>query len=134
VSIKTRPLFNLPIKQYFQPCLCPTYLPNELLLDIATQLNNAEMNALARTNSRVYRLLNGRLYKRDMANPQSKSFPWGVKNGVETTVRQAIAAAQPLNPIPECYNSALQVAADKGHVPIVKMLLEVDGINPNPKL
>ena len=35
------------------------------------------------------------------------------------------------NPVPESFHIALQVATDKGHVPIVELLLKVEGINPN---
>jgi hypothetical protein len=47
-------------------------LPSEILLEIADHLDDAAMNALCRTNRQVYDLLNGRLYRRDLAtgNPE----------------------------------------------------------------
>jgi ankyrin repeat protein len=51
---------------------------------------------------------------------------------VEGTIQRAVdAAAQKFNPIPESFHIALQIAAQQGHVPIVKLLLEVHGIDPN---
>src|SRR6267378_8195098 len=106
-------------------------LPPELLLEIANHLDDAGMNALACTNRDVHDLLNTPLYRRDVTKSPSRSLTWGTGNEVKGTIQRAIEAAQNLNPIPEGFHIALQVAAERGHVPIVELLVKVHGIDPN---
>ena len=106
-------------------------LPRELLFDIADYLDDTELNALACTNSNVYHLLNKQLYRQDMARLQSKSLAWASENGVEGTVKRAVDANRCFNPIPKSFCIALKTAAYLGHWRIVKLLLQVDGVNPN---
>src|ERR1700722_4421406 len=110
-------------------------LPIELLIDIATHLDAAAMNALACTNKNAYNLFNDRLYYRDLTQSESSSLTWAAENGVEGTIQRAIdvVAIQNLNPLPISFLIAIQVAARRGHVPIVELLLKVHGndIDPN---
>ncbi|KAN0071096.1 Ankyrin repeat-containing domain protein [Elaphomyces granulatus] len=108
-------------------------LPTELLIEIATHLDAAGVNALTCTNRDVYNLLNNSLYCRDLtqSDSQSRSLTWGAENGVQGTIQRAVDAAKRFNPIPESFHIALQVAAKRGHVPIVELLLKVHGIDPN---
>jgi ankyrin repeat protein len=106
-------------------------LPLELLLEIANHLDDARMNALTRTNGGVHNLLNKLLYRRDVTRSPSRSLSWGAEKGVEGTIQRAVDAARNLNPIPEAFHIALQVAAERGHVPIVELLLKVHDVNPN---
>ncbi|KAN0074268.1 Ankyrin repeat-containing domain protein [Elaphomyces granulatus] len=113
-------------------------LPSEMILDIADQLDDAGMNALACTNRRMYDLLNKRLYHRDVAEPSRsryRSLIWVARNDrMEATVRwvvDALDASRPLNPIPESFHIALLEAADRGCIRLVEALLKFDGINPN---
>ncbi|KAN0068566.1 hypothetical protein V8E54_013290 [Elaphomyces granulatus] len=108
-------------------------LPRELLFEIAYQLDDAEMNALCRTNRQIYDSLNGCLYRRDLTRLVCRSLSWARKNcqGVEVqaTVQQAIAAGRHLDHIPaEQYGSILEVAVLHGHTGIVELLLN-EGIN-----
>ncbi|KAN0074233.1 Ankyrin repeat-containing domain protein [Elaphomyces granulatus] len=106
-------------------------LPTEILLEITYHLGDATMNALTLTNSELYNLPNGRLYRRDVIRSQSRSLTWAAKNGVGDTIQRAIDARPHFNPIPESFHIALQVAVDQGHVHLIRLLLKVDGINPN---
>src|ERR1700719_2071762 len=111
-------------------------MPREIMLDIADELDNRGLSALARTTSELYCLLNGHLYLRDVIRTPSRSLTWAVKNGVEDTivtktVQQLAAVSQHFNPIPESIHMALQDAANRGHVHLVEQLLKIDGINPN---
>ncbi|KAN0074343.1 Ankyrin repeat-containing domain protein [Elaphomyces granulatus] len=121
-------------------------LPREVLLDIAGHLDDADLNAFSRTNSQVYDILNWYLYRRDMAKSQirscffdteigvryrSRSLFWGIKNEVEGTVQLAIAAGRYLDPLPRCYDLALEHVADTGDAHLVELLLEIDGLDPN---
>ncbi|KAN0074316.1 Ankyrin repeat-containing domain protein [Elaphomyces granulatus] len=105
--------------------------PPELLLKIAIGLDAVETNALACTNRGLHNLLNEGLYCRDVTQHPSKSLIWAAENGVEGTIQWAIDAAQKFNLISESFHIALQVAARRGHVPIVELLLKVHGIDPN---
>jgi ankyrin repeat protein len=112
-------------------------LPRDILLEMASQLDDAGMNALCRTNRQIYNFLNGYLYRRDigLSGRGCKSLPWALCEGnkAEATVQHAIAAN--LDPIPERvyerYHFALRDAAAEGHTRLVKQLLKVEGINPN---
>ena len=106
-------------------------LPREIILEIADHLDNAGTNALACTNGQVYDFLNKHLYRQDVVKPESKSLIWAAIEGVEGTLQCAIHAGQYLNPIPQSFQIALQVAARRGHVRPVELLLKVDGINLN---
>ncbi|KAN0066683.1 Ankyrin repeat-containing domain protein [Elaphomyces granulatus] len=134
-------------------------LPTELLIDITTYLDAAAMNALACTNKNAYNLLNDSLYYRDLTQSESRltqsksrsltwaaknglevtiqsesrSLTWATENGVEGTIQRAIevVAIQNLNPPPRSFILAIQVAARRGHVPIVELLLKVHNIDPN---
>ena len=99
-------------------------------------LDDAGTNALLRTNSEVYHLLNYYLYRWDLTKPKPKgsiSLIWAIKNENEATVERVLAAGRHLGTISESYQTALQLAAGQGcvRVHLVKRLLQVDGINPN---
>ncbi|KAN0070248.1 Ankyrin repeat-containing domain protein [Elaphomyces granulatus] len=103
-------------------------LPKEILLIIAGYLDVAEVNALCQVNSEIYNLLSVPLYRRNL----NKSLDWGIRNGLEGTVQWAVDAVnRHWDQIPDAYNIALQDAAEQGKLDLVKLLLKVDGINPN---
>ena len=106
-------------------------LPREIVLIIADYLDDGEINALTCTNSQVYDFLNRYLYRGDVTRPQSKSLSWAAELGVEGTIKQAIYAGGHFNPIPRSFHTALQLAANYGHVHLVELLLEVENINLN---
>ena len=59
-------------------------LPHEIILVITDHLDDAGVNALARTHSQMYKLLNEHLYLRDMINPNGpRSLVWAVRSYVE---------------------------------------------------
>ncbi|KAN0074169.1 Ankyrin repeat-containing domain protein [Elaphomyces granulatus] len=105
-------------------------IPSELLLKIANHLDAAATNTFACTNRGLHNLLNAGLYCWDVTQPLSRSLIWGAKKGVEGTIQWAVDAAPKVNPC-ICFHIALQTAAQQGHVPIVELLLKVDGIDPN---
>ena len=108
-------------------------LPREIVLVIADYLDDAEINALACTNSQVYDFLNRLLYRGDVTRFQfqSKSLSWAAEHGEEGTIKQAIKAGEHFNPIPRSFHTALQLAAYYGHVRLVELLLEVENIDLN---
>lgn len=111
-------------------------LPREILLNIADHLGDRGINALALTNSQVYDLLNPHLYRRDVTKPRSKSLIWGAEYGVEGTIQQAIDAGQHFTPISKNFQTALEIAVGlyREYARLVELLLQVDGINPGKHL
>jgi hypothetical protein len=96
-------------------------LPNEIIFNIADQLDDAGMNALARTNSQMYNLLNIYLYRRDVTKPwSSRSLTWvglGVEAIGNNTVQWVLDACQYLNILKiGNFHVALQTAADRGYI------------------
>ena len=110
-------------------------LPREIVLDIADQLDDADLDALARTNSQIYQFLNKYLYHRDVTRRWSRSLTWvwAIADTVEatSTVQRAVDAGRHLDPIPDNFYYALRNSAERGHVNLVAALLKLDGINPN---
>jgi ankyrin repeat protein len=123
-------------------------LPNEIILTIADHLDAFEINALARTHSQMYKLLNIRhLYLRDVTNrfstSSSRSLLWAIERCQEATAREnivrlAVEAGRYFKPIPENiravhenYQLALGRAVVRGDAHVVVRLLEANGINPN---
>ena len=106
-------------------------VPREILLNITDYLDNVEINALSCTNGQIYHFLNPHLYRRDVTKSDGKSLTWSTRHGVEGTLRSALAATQHLDSIPESFQTTLQLAAKIGQVPHVKILLNVDGVDPN---
>jgi ankyrin repeat protein len=114
-------------------------LPREIVLDIADQLDDADLDALARTNSQIYQFLNKYLYRRDVTrrwSSRSLTWAWQIAPGADTvvatsTVQRAVDAGGHLDPIPDNFHYALQNSAERGHVNLVAALLKLDGINPN---
>jgi ankyrin repeat protein len=106
-------------------------LPKEIILDIADQLDDAGMNALAHTNSGIYQFLSKYLYRRDVTRPRGRSLTWAIVYGLEATLQRAVDAGKHLDPILESFHIALQDSAARGDANLVAALLNLDGINPN---
>jgi hypothetical protein len=112
-------------------------LPTEIIQLIGDQLDDAELNALAQANRHMHKLLNERLYRRDVIKPHntSKSLAWASTSMKATarkdTVLCAIKAGRHLKQVPDNFHTALAQATTRGYAHIVKALLKLDGINPN---
>ena len=67
-------------------------LPNELLLAVADVIDEpSSLNALARTNRRLYRLLNSTLYSHDARTHSAFALHWAATHGMERTARLSLA-------------------------------------------
>ena len=63
-------------------------LPNELLLSIADRLElERDINAFARTNRRLYYLLNAYLYRHNMQKFGGSALLWAAEHGREVTAQ-----------------------------------------------
>ncbi|KAI5465523.1 ankyrin repeat-containing domain protein [Mariannaea sp. PMI_226] len=94
-------------------------LPNELLRAIAAKVEHQrDVNALARTNRRLFSCLDSILYERDLQEPQgSWALQLAADRGQEQTAKKAIHfGAQDIG-------VALYVSASKGHEGVTRILL-----------
>jgi ankyrin repeat protein len=67
-------------------------LANELLLSVAENLIGlGDLNAFARTNKRLYFLLNDYLYRLDVQQSRSSALFWAAEHGQEETARRSLA-------------------------------------------
>jgi ankyrin repeat protein len=98
---------------------CFIHSQSEVTLDLwglrRELLIHFDAAGVACTNRDVWGLLNE--YCWDVTQHESR---WSLTNGVEGTIG-----------LPKIVHIALQVAAKRGHVRIVKVLLKLDGIDPN---
>ncbi|KAH7119457.1 hypothetical protein B0J13DRAFT_392787, partial [Dactylonectria estremocensis] len=68
-------------------------LASELLRSIATQLESErDVNALARTNSRLFSCLDPFLYRHNVQQSESSALRWAALHGQGRTARKAIGA------------------------------------------
>ncbi|KAB8275207.1 ankyrin repeat-containing domain protein [Aspergillus minisclerotigenes] len=108
-------------------------LPDELLLSVVSYLTlQREINSLARTNARLYNLLNTYLYRYNVEQNKSSALLWAVKNGQEETAKKSIAEGANVQPVSELTRTPLSWAAWNGNETVVKLLLATDGVDANP--
>ena len=73
-------------------------LANELLLSIADSLDSERsINAIARTNRRLYLLLNDYLYRHNVIKGESSALWWAAKCGQRSSAAKSIAQAGDVN-------------------------------------
>ena len=92
------------------------HLPIEIILRIAGYLKHVcDINALVITGHHFYRMLNNELYKRN----SSSAMSWAAKFGRTGTAQKAVLFVDVNDLI-----KPLLLAAEKGHVDVVRLLLE----------
>ena len=108
-----------------------TDLPNELLFDVIERLDSVrDMNAIVRTNRRLYSLAIQRLYRLNVSNGNDSALPWAAKRGYERSVDQALKAGANFRPRVVGDRGPLHRAAEDGHAKVVALLLKA-GADPN---
>jgi ankyrin repeat protein len=104
-------------------------LANELCLSIAENLRSErDINAFARTDCRLYRLLNEHLYRHNVRYRESSALLWGSKHRQEGTVRKTLKAGADVDVSDNEDRTPLFIAAGKGHDEMVELLLS-EGAN-----
>ena len=106
-------------------------LPHEIILVITDHLDDAGVNALARTHSQMYKLLNEHLYLRDMINPnETRSLAWALREDATTnknTIQWALYAVRHLKSMPANLHHIIHVAlgraAAEGYADLVERFL-----------
>lgn len=106
-------------------------LPNELLLSVMNSLTSQkDMNSLARSNARLYDLLNTHLYRYNAEQYRSSAIVWAAKNGQEETAKKSIAEGANVQLVSEANWTPLSWAAWSGNETVAKLLLATDGVDP----
>lgn len=94
-------------------------LPNELILAVAQFLSTErDIAALARASQRAYNLLTTFLYTHNAVHSRFSALRWAADSGSDGTFRYASAVGVDIHAVP-----SLQIAAEKGHEEVVKLLL-----------
>jgi ankyrin repeat protein len=104
-------------------------LGNDVILLIADYLESERsINALVRTNRRLYLFLNGYLYRYNVVNARSTEWSalhWAARHGQERSVAESIAQGGELESKEVKYGrTPLCQAAENGHKAVVKVLLK----------
>lgn len=119
-------------------------LPNEIIIEIVEHLDKEqEINCLIRVSSRFYYLFNGYLYCYNIKNRRCSALFWAAKHGREFTARNLLHLGADVNATvekagsygngPKADSTPLHLAAWEGHLPVVKLLLEV-GADPEARV
>lgn len=69
-----------------------SYLPNELYFEISHFLNLSDLNAFARTNIALHKILNPTLYKRDVNSHDPISLFWASEKNSPSTAEKSLSA------------------------------------------
>jgi ankyrin repeat protein len=103
------------------PCL-----GNDVLLLIADCLESERsINALVRTNRRLYLLLNSYLYRYNVVNAKSSALHWAAIHGQKRSAAESIAQGGGLESKEYRYGrTPLCQAAENGHTNFVNLLIE----------
>ena len=118
-------------------------LPNEIIIEIVERFERErDICSLMRVNRRLYDLFDDYLYCYDIKYRRSYALFWAAKHGRESTARKLLHLGANVNikdsegnrhrgkPLADL--TPLHVAAVKGHLAIVKLLLEV-GADPEAR-
>jgi ankyrin repeat protein len=107
-------------------------LPNELLQDITEYLKSErDINAVARANRRLYRLLDSYLYRYNARQSRRSAMLWAARHDQEATAQRSLRESANIQATDnDNIKAPLLVVAEKGHKQIVKLLLD-KGANVN---
>ena len=108
-------------------------LPNELIIEIGEYCDEErDIYILIRVNRRFYHLFHDRLYRINMQHGRSSAIFWAVKRCRESTARTFLHLGGDVNVQAIHDMTPLHLAAEQGHLAMVKLLLEV-GADPDAK-
>ena len=101
-------------------------LPNEILLLIAENLQvEGDINAFARTNDRLYGILNPYLYRHNVERKHGTALTWAAKRGQDVTAQKSLEAAKIGVATQYRYygRADLLWAVGNGHESVVRLLI-----------
>ncbi|KAJ5595162.1 ankyrin [Penicillium hispanicum] len=100
-------------------------LPNELLLQIASTMEESHIFALLRVNRRLSNLLLPCLYSYNIQYNRGSALPQCAENGLEEQVRYMLALNADVNSVDDEDRSALSQAAGHGHLALTQLMLDL---------
>ncbi|MCJ1457818.1 hypothetical protein MMC28_008187 [Mycoblastus sanguinarius] len=103
------------------------HLANELLLLVADELEGeSAINALARTNARLFALLNPYLYRHNIQRNESSALFWAAAHGQEATARLSHAAGADVRSrrADSVMTTALHLSCHFGHCQLAYFLVK----------
>jgi ankyrin repeat protein len=109
-------------------------LANELLASVVGYLEaEKDINSLARTNHRLYRLSDPYLYHHNAKQAGNSALLWASLNGQERTAEKAIRAGSDLHNGSDVFDEALILAARHGNEKVVELCgkSDMDGRTPH---
>lgn len=116
-------------------------LPGEIVMELAGFLGTTrDINSLSRVNRRTFSILNSLLYRYNIRNKRSSALFWAAENNRISTIHRITQFGADVNvgrgSLPGMSGSnltALHVAAWKGHLAVVKTLLDL-GADPEAQV
>jgi len=119
-------------------------LPNEVIIEIVELLDKEQdINSLIRVSRRLYNLFDDYLYCYNIKFRRCSALFWAAKHGCGSTARKLLHLGADVNARvenagsngdgPKADSTPLHLAAWKGHLPMVKLLLEV-GADPEARV
>lgn len=107
-------------------------LSDKLLLCISGELDSdADINAFARSNWRLYSNLNTYLYRHNARQLGSSGLLWAAEYGLAVVVQRFLDEGANVEAKDARHRTPLCLAAENGHEAVVKLLLAQDGVNPD---
>lgn len=114
------------------------YFPNELLIVIADNLEDPkDVGSLLQTNHRLAALLTPQFYGLALELGRLKFYPfvretilhWAAKRGYERLIKQLLATGIDIMALDYFGSTALHRASQKGHAGVVRLLIQVEGVD-----
>jgi hypothetical protein len=106
-------------------------LPNELLQNISERLSSErDINSFAQANHRLYRLLNGYLYRRHVQQSGSSTLLWAARYGHKATAKMLLDNGADASVQGGYFGNALHAASARGNEQVVDLLLN-NGVDIN---
>lgn len=107
-------------------------LPAELLLLVAEFLDaESSINSLNRTSRTLYTCLNKYLYQHNAKTSESSALVWAAREGNTVTASLSISMGGDVNSKDIAGCTPLSIALSKGHMAVVRVLLDTGQVDVN---
>ncbi|KND92754.1 Inversin [Tolypocladium ophioglossoides CBS 100239] len=109
-------------------------LPNELLVSVAEKLvSEADIGSLVLVNRRLHTLLDKHLYRQNATTSRFSALLWASEHGSEITAQKSLNQGASIDATDEWHRTPLSLASARGNEAVVRLLLEREDIDVNPR-